>query len=132
MSATAVYLDSSAFVKLVIPEPESAALARDLTRRTIALSAELLEVEALRAAARAGAPVLARAKARLAAVALVPMSPGIRRSAAELEPLDLRSLDAIHLATALALGSDVETVLTYDKRLAAAATAAGLNVEMPC
>ncbi len=131
MTAGAVYLDSSAFVKLVVPEPESAALACDLAGRTIALSAEILEVEALRAAARAGSSAAARARAGLAALALVPMSPEIRRSAAELQPPGLRALDAIHLATALALGADVDAVLTYDNRLAAAAADAGFRVEAP-
>ncbi len=131
MTAGAVYLDSSAFVKLVIPEPESMALARDLAGRAVALSAEILAVEALRAAARVGGAAATRAEDRLAAVALVPMSPDIRRRAAELGPPGLRSLDAIHLATALALGPDVEAVFTYDKHLAAATAHAGLRVEAP-
>lgn len=131
MNGGAVYLDSSAFVKLIVPEPESWVLARNLAGRTIALSSEILEIEALRAAARAGPPAAERAKRRLPTVALVSLSPDIRRSAAAVEPRGLRSLDAIHLATALALADDLQAVITYDKRLAAAGADAGLRIEAP-
>lgn len=131
MSGGAVYLDSSAFVKLAVPEPESLALARRLGAHLIALSSEILEIEAVRAAARVDGAAAARAERRLEAVALLPLSPAIRRAAKTLGPPDLRSLDAIHLATALSMGADLEVVLTYDRRLAAAAEAAGLPVESP-
>jgi len=131
VNASAVYLDSSAFVKSSFPSPESVALARDLSGRAAAVSAETLELEALRAAARVAGTAVARARFGLAAVALVPLSAAIRASAAKLEPPDLRSLDPIHLATALAPRRRREALLTYHKRLVAAATAAGLRVEAP-
>lgn len=131
MSGGGVYLDSSAFVKLIVAEPESQALARDLAGREIAVSSEILEIEALRAAARVGSAALARAPQRLAAVALISLTADIRRSAGALGPPELRSLDAIHLTTALSLAEDLEAVLTYDTRLATAAANAGLRVEAP-
>ncbi len=130
--AKLVYLDTSAFVKLVLPEPETAALVAALTTTTRLVASEILEVEALRAARRAsGEDGATAARAQLAGVRLLPLTDGIRRRAAELEPVTLRSLDAIHLATALDLGERLADVYAYDVRLAAAATDAGLRVCAP-
>lgn len=62
---------------------------------------------------------------------LVPLDDKVLLAAAALEPATLRSLDAIHLATALSLGGDLGAMYVYDARLAAAARAAGIRVEAP-
>jgi predicted nucleic acid-binding protein len=127
-----VYLDSSAFVKLVIPEPETAALVAALTASARLVASEILEVEALRAARTAdGEDGAAAARAQLAGVRLLPLTDDIRGRASELEPATLRSLDAIHIATALDLGERLACVYAYDTRMANAASQAGLQVYAP-
>jgi uncharacterized protein len=88
-------------------------------------------VEVLRATARYGPEEVARAAAALNGVVLVPLDDAVLYVAARLEPPTLRSLDAIHLATALSLGPDLGAMFVYDERLAAAARDAGLRVEAP-
>lgn len=127
-----VYLDTSAFVKLVIPEPETTALVTALSPRTLMVASEILEIEALRATRRAsGEHGAAAARAQLAGVRLLPLTDQIRRGACELEPPTLRSLDAIHIATALDLGERLACMYAYDVRMAAAASEAGLRVCAP-
>ena len=128
-----VYLDSSALVKLVVLEPESAALRGFLRTHALRISSALAEVEVPRALLRAGygAPEGRRATQILARVALVDVDSRILRSAAALMPRDLRSLDAIHLATALSLGQDLAGIVTYDQRLSNAAADADLAVWAP-
>jgi predicted nucleic acid-binding protein len=127
-----VYLDTSAFVKLVIPEPETAALVTALTTKARLVASEILEVEALRAARRAtGDDGATAARAQLAGVRLLPLTDQIRRQACELEPATLRSLDAIHIATALDLGERLACIYAYDTRMATAASDAGLRVCAP-
>jgi uncharacterized protein len=127
-----VYLDTSAFVKLTIPEPETAALIAALPTRARLVASEILEVEALRAARRvAGADGAASARAQLAGVRLLPLTDQIRKRACELEPATPRSLDAIHLATALDLGELLTCMYAYDARMASAASDAGLQVCAP-
>jgi predicted nucleic acid-binding protein len=127
-----VYLDTSAFVKLVIPEPETAALVTALTPKALLVASEILEVEALRATRRStGEDGAATARAQLAGVRLLPLTDQIRRRASELEPPTLRSLDAIHIATALDLGERLGCVYAYDVRMATAASQAGLQVAAP-
>jgi uncharacterized protein len=128
-----VYLDSSALVKLVVLEPESVALRHFLRTRALRISSALAEVEVPRALSRAGFGSVEgrRAAAVLARIALVDVDHGILRSAATLAPPDLRSLDAIHLATALSLGHDLAGIITYDQRLASAANDADVAVWAP-
>jgi predicted nucleic acid-binding protein len=95
------------------------------------VSSALLRVEALRACARYGADEVARAASALAGLALVPLDDQVLEAAATLTPAELRSLDAIHLATALSLGGELGAMFVYDERLAAAALAAGIRVEAP-
>jgi predicted nucleic acid-binding protein len=85
----------------------------------------------VRACARYGAQSAARAEAGLEAVTLVPLDAAVLRDAARIEPAALRSLDAIHLSTALSLGADLGAMYVYDERLAAVARAAGIRVEAP-
>lgn len=125
------YLDASAFVKLVAAEPESAALAAEVGRWPNLVASFLLEVEARRFAQRAGgrAPVLVAAALRK--VGLVAPAPSIRTRAAALRPPTLGSLDALHLATALALGRELAVMFAYDRRLLEAARLNGVLVSSP-
>ena len=126
----ALYLDSSALVKLVTREPESAALLSLLEPRPEVVSSVLARVEVLRAVARVrdSKRTLERARAVLSRVVLVAMDGPILEAAATVAPVDLRSLDAIHLATALTLRPEIEAIVSYDARLNEAAKAVGL----PC
>jgi hypothetical protein len=130
--AKLVYLDTSAFVKLVIPEPETAALVAALTTTARLVASEILEVEALRAARRAsGEDAAVAARAQLTGIRLLPLTDRIRKRASELEPVTLRSLDAIHIATAVDLGERLTCVYAYDARMATAAIGVGLRVCAP-
>jgi predicted nucleic acid-binding protein len=124
-------VDTSAFVKLALDEPEETALREQLDAWDGLVSSALLQVEAFRACARYGLGPSARAAAGLGAVTLIPLDDRVLDAAAVLEPPTLRSLDAIHLATALSLEDDLGAMFVYDERLAQAARAAGLRVEAP-
>ncbi|MGH7912944.1 MAG: type II toxin-antitoxin system VapC family toxin, partial [Candidatus Dormibacteraceae bacterium] len=100
------YLDTSAFVKLCWPEPESSALMSYLQSWPLRASSALLWTEVLRAAQRQPVPRIGRVQTVLRRVALIDLDRSLFRQAGMLLPPDLRSLDAIHLAAALALGPD--------------------------
>ncbi len=125
------YLDTSAFIKLVRSEPESRALRAALLTSDALVSSTLLLVEGRRAAARYGALALARARAALATITLLPIDDATLEAAADLDPPELRSLDAIHLAATLSLGAELRGMYCYDDRLSAAATARGIDVRQP-
>lgn len=127
-----VYLDSSAIVKLLVSERDAVALHRYLGSRHYRVSSTLARVEVLRTLVRldADAETLARAEETLARIALIPMDDPVLSGAARLKPTRLRTLDAVHLATALSL-SAVKVVVTYDHRLRDAALTAGLRVFAP-
>jgi uncharacterized protein len=133
VTASLVYLDSSAIVKLVVREPESGALFEWLDARPDRISSAIARVEVLRALRRSGVAegVRRRALDVLARLALMPIDRTILDAASELGPSDLRSLDAIHLATALSVGADLGGLVTYDERLAAAAVRSRLEVWAP-
>jgi uncharacterized protein len=125
------YFDASAFVKLVLPERESTALRETANGWRHWVSSALLEVEAVVGARRRDARAADAARALLETVDLIDIDADIRRAAGDLRDPRLRSLDAIHLATALCLGDHLGTLFTYDDRLAAAAQAHGLTVSVP-
>jgi predicted nucleic acid-binding protein len=125
------YLDSSAIVKLVIDEPHSAALRRYLRRQGPLLSSALARAEVLRALLDEGEPGLTRGRAVLGRINLIRVNDRLLNAAGTLLPADLRSLDAIHLATALQLGGDIRRIVTYDDRMAAAAVTLGLRTASP-
>jgi uncharacterized protein len=125
------YLDTSAYVKLVLDEPERPALARALRACPAHISSVLLRVEAERACARYGPAWVERAQAGFRGVSFLPLDEAIVGSAAALRPAELRTLDAIHLATALSVGPRRCLLFSYDDRLCAAAAAAGMPVERP-
>jgi predicted nucleic acid-binding protein len=128
-----VYLDVSALVKLVVAEPESTALVQFLHARPERASSALALVEVPRALRRAGLGTAERQRARrlLTRVALIDVDRRILAVAAALDPPGLRTLDAIHLAAALALGEDLDGFVTYDRRLAEAAERIDLEVVAP-
>lgn len=125
------YLDSSAIVKLVVEERESRALTAWLADGSEGVSCDLARVEVLRAVRPSGAAAGERAHRVLGALTLLRLDALLLERAAALEPEDLRSLDAIHMAAALALGADLAGVVTYDVRQAEAARSLGLRVEAP-
>ncbi len=125
------YLDSSAFVKLVKEEDESAALVARLEDWPDRVSSRMLRVEVLRAARLVGEQVGARAEAMLRDVALLPLSEPVLERAIEVRPLTVRSLDAIHVASAIVLGEDLGVLVTYDARILEAAARAGIETLTP-
>jgi uncharacterized protein len=126
------YLDSSAFVKLIVAEPESEALRRALVRWPQRASSVLLRTETIRALRRSGNERQVPAARRLLrAVRMIRIDEPLLDRAADLEPGELRTLDAIHLAAALELGQDLGVMLVYDVGLKAGAQAYGLDAESP-
>ena len=128
----ATYLDSSAIVKLAVREPESLALRRYLRRRQPLVSSALARTEVLRALLPAGDEAVARGRAVLQRIDLVRVNDRILNAAGILRPPALRSLDAVHLATAQALDDELSALVTYDDRMVNAARQLGCNVVQPC
>jgi predicted nucleic acid-binding protein len=131
----ACYLDASAIVKLATVEAETAALREHLAQYDARVTSRLSAVEVPRALARRGPDSVRVAADALTEVMgslqLVELTEEVASHAATLEPATVRSLDAVHLASALAVGTDLEALITYDTRLAAAARASGLTVQAP-
>jgi uncharacterized protein len=128
-----IYLDSAAVVKLAHAEPESAALRAWLDERaeTGWISSVLTEIESFRALARYAPEAASRLPAVLDQVDLIDLDQPIRMLARAVTPATVRSLDAIHLGTALHSRSSLTSFVTYDKRLLDAAQAAGLPIDAP-
>jgi uncharacterized protein len=128
-----VYLDSSALVKLVVSEPESMALIERLREWPQRVSSALAVTELPRALTRAGFGMVERRRARaiLGRLDLLDIDRRILATAAALEPATLRTLDAIHLASAISIREDLEVVVTYDRRLRAAAERMHIDVAAP-
>jgi uncharacterized protein len=128
-----IYVDTSAFVKLIWQETESLALTRYLSTHADGdlVSSTLLAIEARRAVTREDPTQLPRTDLLLTRVGQVSMTDAIVESASRLPELTLRSLDAIHLATALLLGGEVDIFVSYDKRLCGAAAAHGIDTTSP-
>ncbi|WP_371616569.1 type II toxin-antitoxin system VapC family toxin [Streptomyces sp. NBC_00454] len=128
-----IYLDSAAIVKLIHAESETQALRDWLDERaeTGWISSALAEVESFRALARHAPQAAVRLHLVLDLIELVDLDPGVRILAQTVRPATVRSLDAIHLATALSIGGRLTSFVTYDKRLADAARDAGLAVDAP-
>lgn len=130
-SGRACYLDSSALVKLVVAEPESPALRRHLRRWRARASCGLARVEVVRAVRPHGPGAIDRARRLLGALDLLALDEELLDTAAMLDPLGVRSLDAIHLAAALRLGGALGELVTYDLRMAEAATTVGVPTSQP-
>jgi len=129
-----LYLDASALVKLVKREPESGPLRRLLRRHRddVRVTSALSRAEVVRAVARGGPDAIAHARRQLARVNHVALDRELLDDAATLAPgATLRSLDAVHLASARSIGSDLRMVITYDQRMRDAALALGIAVDAP-
>jgi uncharacterized protein len=128
-----IYLDTSAFVKLIWSEPETSALEAFLAKRSgvLLVSSALLVVEARRAVLREDPVHASRADLLLTRVGQVGVTRAVLEAASRLPDPSIRSLDAIHLATALQLRQELDAVVTYDIRLASAAERLELPVAMP-
>ena len=128
----AFYLDTSAAVKLVVVEAETGAL-RAWFKKVSAdiVSSDLLRTELLRATRRGAPDAMEQARAVLDSVTLLTVTTSILERAGELDPNLVRSLDAIHLASALQLGDDLEGIIGYDTRLTDAARLHGIKTISP-
>lgn len=129
---TALYLDTSAFVKVIVEEDETGALRTFLSdHRARLVSSALLRTEALRAVRHLGPEALAAVRDGLRRVDLIGIDDRVLDAAGVLEPRVLRTLDAIHLATALSVGDDLDAIVTYDARMVEAARLLGLPTKAP-
>lgn len=130
-----IYLDSCALVKLVVPEAETTALETYLRQHSAErhVASALVRTEMRRALARAAAPksAFATADRLLGSLVTLRIDDALLDAAGLLPDRALRSLDAIHLATAQALGGALTALVTYDQRLLDAARRAGLPTAAP-
>ena len=126
------YLDTSALTKLVVTERETSALRAWLAETDRApVSCDLARAELMRAVRRVTPDRVPQARAVLDSVALGSVPALLFEQAGRFDPVSLRSLDAIHLASALNLGDDLDGLVTYDDRLAVAARHCGVTVIAP-
>jgi predicted nucleic acid-binding protein len=128
-----IYFDTSALVKLVFDESESAALAEWLTGMagTPKVSSDLSTIELLRTCRRVDEDAVEGANLLLRGIDLLPIDRAIVEKAATLVPSELRSLDAIHLASALSVKANLTALVAYDIRLCTAAAEVGIQVVSP-
>ena len=122
------YLDSSAIVKLVVEEPETEALGSTLEAWSELATSRLARVEVPRALAAKGEAAVEAGREVIDALLLVPLDDVVLDVAAALGPPVLRSLDAVHLASAISLGDDLGVLITYGERMLAAAGPVGVEV----
>lgn len=126
------YLDTSAAVKLVVQERESAALRAWLgDREDQVFGSDLLRVELFRVTRRLVPDAMGMARLLLDSLLLLALTPAIMDRAARLDPITLKSLDAIHIAAALELGDSLRGMLCYDRAMAEAAGQLGIAVVAP-
>jgi len=130
---TAWYLDSSAIVKFAVAEPESEALQawrEQLATDNVLMTCELAVAEVLRAVRRVDGDIIV-ALAHLDALEQLTMDRDLMLAAGGVPPAGIRTLDAIHLAAAQAVGDDLAGLVTYDDRMTTAAQAVGLTTLAP-
>jgi uncharacterized protein len=128
----AFYMDTSAFVKLVVAEQETEALRSWLAEASRdPVARDLARTELLRVVRRSASDRVVQARGVLDSLTLLEITKSIFVDAGRLDPTLVRTLDAIHLAAALALGDDLEGLTTYDTRLADAAHANGIATTSP-
>lgn len=126
------YIDTSALAKLVVAEAETDALIAWLDQANgEPVSSDLARTELLRAVRRSAPDRIVRARQVLDSITLLVLTTQIFEEAGRMDPTALRTLDALHLAAALDLGDDLETIVTYDDRLRDAATAYGVPTSSP-
>jgi len=126
-----LYLDSSAIVKLVVREAETKTMKRYLEGASALVSSALARTEVLRAVSAGGVEAHRVAALVLDRIELLRIDDRILKKAGEMQPPGLRSLDSIHLASALAFGDSLAEVICYDLRLIEAARTAGLRAFAP-
>lgn len=134
MAEAALYLDSSALVKLVVREAESQALFDFLVEFPRRISSILAATEVPRAVRKlpeVSGDALSRASQVLENIEQIELSPALAAAAAALEPATLRSLDALHLASAISLGDELAGIVSYDRRLTDAAQDSDIKVYSP-
>ena len=129
--SSGVYVDTSALARVILEEPCSGAILRDLDRFDQSVTSRLLAVE-LRRVGRRGDAVKA-AEQLLSQLSLIPVDEDVLAVAEAIEPATVGTLDAIHLATALRLAEadELDALMTYDKQLANAAREHGIEVLSP-
>ena len=128
----AYYMDTSALMKLIVDEPETTALREWLAvEPRCPVSCDLVRTETIRAARRAAPELTPYVRQVLNKITLTQVTTAIFERAALLDPVTLRSLDALHLAAALDLGDDLAGMVTYDNQQAHAATSIGIKVITP-
>jgi predicted nucleic acid-binding protein len=125
------YLDSSAIVKLAVREQESEALRRYLRNRRPRVSSALARTEVTRVLLDKGESARKAGRRALANLDLLRIDNRVLDLAGGLLPFELRTLDAIHLATAQRLGADLGRLCTYDDRMRAAAEQIGMALIAP-
>lgn len=128
-----IYLDSSAVLKLVLLEAETAPLDAWLRTNlgTALVSSELGKIEVLRAARRASKAALYEARAVVDDLDLIALDAAVQDLASDIGDPLLRTLDALHLASALLVADVLTAFVSYDQRLLAAARSAGLTAVAP-
>jgi uncharacterized protein len=133
VTAELVYLDSSALVKLVVREAESVGLRAWVTAHPAAVTSALAVTEVRRAIFRLSPRrgLSDRARLVLDGLTLLAVDRDVLEKAARLAPRELRTLDAIHIASALSLGADLLAFVSYDDRQRAAARKSGLPLVRP-
>lgn len=124
-----VYLDSSALVRLAVDEPGADAVDALVAGEAELVTSAVALVEVRRALARV-APGFDPDDV-LDQCIVIALDQDVITRAGVLEPASLRSLDAIHVASALSIAGDLDTFVTCDERQASAAMAAGLPVQVP-
>lgn len=128
----AIYMDASALVKLARPEPESSGLAAFINEKPGVLTSSVIsEVELVRAIRRSSPEQEPAARNLVGRLVLLPLTTEIRVRAQRLTPTTVRSLDAIHIGTALEIAGDLGAIVTYDQRMIEAAELFGLPVSTP-
>jgi len=125
------YLDASALVKLVLPEDETNALRLALERWPRHATSKVAVVEVLRAVLRRDATVEPRARHVLTRLSLLAIADRLLIAAAAVQPPELRSIDALHVASALRLGGALAAFVSYDARQLEAAAVLGLPTASP-
>lgn len=126
------YLDTSALVKLVVAEVETEALRawlKEVDRDPV--SSDLSRTELIRVVRRTIPDRVLQARAVLDSITLIEVTTAMFEEAGRLDPTVPRTLDAVHLAAAMSLGDDIESIVTYDDRLSQAARANGISVTAP-
>ena len=127
---TVAYVDASALVKLVVDEPETPSMFRWYVESERLATSTIGIIETRRAANRRGHDP-AQLESVFRSLVILQVDDIVAAGAARISPVKLRTLDAIHLATAMAMGTEIGAFVTYDDRLAEAARSVGLPVIKP-